>query len=259
MLQWIRAKKKPQAEYKLQVAKNERIYAVGDVHGRADLLRLLLDKISQDIDARRDSRMPRLIFLGDYVDRGDHSREVLEMLAALRADLGSSGTFLRGNHEAAMMAFLADPEKGVDWLDWGGVQTVASFGIQPPRKPYQPKDLKSVALELEAALGPLLDFVRTTDLITRSGDHVFCHAGIDPAKPLDDQPDSALLWGTSAFLQARQLNGIRVVHGHYDRYEPDVLPHRIGLDTGAYYSGRLTGIRLDDEERLLVADVMDIV
>ncbi len=259
MIQWFKKQKKIADEpVATKVSDNERIYAVGDIHGRVDLLSFILSKISDDIDERRDDRMTRVIFLGDYVDRGDHSKEVLELLAEFGADVGPSATFLRGNHEAAMMAFLKDPLEAVDWLGWGGVQTIASFGIQPPRTPYQDNDLKVAAYELGAALGPLLEFVEKTELMARSGDYVFAHAGIDPAVPLDEQSESSLLWGSGGFRSAKALPGLRVVHGHYDRYEPEVLPHRVGIDTGAYYSGRLTALRLDDEEQLIVADAMDL-
>lgn len=236
----------------------ERIYAIGDVHGRVDLLKAILKKISDDIETAPKERKPRLIFLGDYIDRGDNSREVLEMLSALKTDVAHSVTFLRGNHEAALLDFLADPVGGQDWLGWGGVQTIASFGIQPPAKPYQDKDLQAVAHELGGALGPLVAFLQSTELSCQSGDYLFAHAGIDPAKPIDQQSERALLWGSSGFREDTSPRAVRVVHGHYDTAEPEVHPYRIGIDTGAYYSGRLTAMRLDEGEALIVADVFDI-
>lgn len=254
---WFRKKIDANQRRPMLPAAGERIYAIGDLHGRVDLLRVILRKISDDIESAAKDRKPRLIFLGDYIDRGDHSREVLEMLSTLKSDIAQSATFLRGNHEAALLDFLEDPIAGQDWLGWGGVQTIASFGIQPPAKPYQDKDLRALAIDLGAALGPLLTFLQDTEISVTSGDYFFAHAGIDPDKPIDQQSERALLWGAPGFRSDTSPRAARVVHGHFDDPEPQVLPYRIGLDTGAYYSGRLTAIRLDEGEALIVADVFE--
>lgn len=232
------------------VAAGDRIYAVGDIHGRADLLAAMLEKIHADIVRTRDERLPRIVFLGDYIDRGDQSRETLEMLTALGQDFaGAKLTFLRGNHEAALLAFLADPTPTADWLRHGGLQTLASYGITPPKFPAS--DVGQIRDALAEALGGQRAFLEETRLFMSSGKVVFCHAGLDPDRPLKAQSERTLLWGCPGFLAAGGIKGIRVVHGHYAASQAVVTPLRICVDTGAYFSGRLTAVRLDQGTELL--------
>ncbi|WP_170317852.1 metallophosphoesterase [Paroceanicella profunda] len=244
------------------MAADRRIYAVGDVHGRSDLLLRLLETILADHTARTraeaqagsPARRLQLVLLGDYVDRGDHAREVLDMLATLRADTRDDGlVLLRGNHEAALLSFLGNPAGGAAWLTFGGRQTLGSYGITLGLHP-QEADLATAAEALHAALGPHLGLLRETTLMHRSGDVIFAHAGIAPDLPLSAQPEQALLWGRSRFLEMPPPEGLVVVHGHYDAPEPVTGPGRICIDTGAYYTGRLTALRLDAEQALLHAD-----
>lgn len=234
-----------------QVAPEHRIYAVGDVHGRADLLDELLERIAQDAEDRRDKRVPTYVFLGDYIDRGDQSREVLDRLMALSADRGHDTVFLLGNHEAALLAFLEDPQSGVRWLGFGGDRTLRSYGIAPPPRDADAQTLHQVRRALQEALGPHQAFLTSLKRFWRSGDFIFVHAALKPGVPLEAQQDKDLLWGNRSFVRRHNRAGERVVHGHYDSANPVVRPERICIDTGAYYSNRLTAVCLDDEVRFV--------
>ncbi len=241
------------------VAARERIYAVGDVHGRVDLLNRILELIARDVATHNDQRTPHIVFLGDYIDRGDNSREVLDVLIAVQKDLPpGSIRFLLGNHEAAALSFLKDPTGKAEWLRFGGLQTLLSYGVAPPKSNPTGPDLVAVADGLRAAMGGHIDFLMSHEHMYRSGDVLFVHAGLDPHMPLEAQTEEATLWGRSDFIEEGGFGGLRVVHGHYDAHEAVVTHNRICVDTGAYYSGRLTAMRLDDGEKLIVADVLDI-
>lgn len=241
------------------VAPSERLYVIGDVHGRNDLLVAMLDRIARDAAAISDGRKSRLVLLGDYVDRGDQSAQVLDTLSALWAQKSRTCDFLTGNHEAAMLAFLEDPIAGADWLDWGGRQTLTSYGIAPPpRKPGQ-VDLLDARDALHQKLGKHLPFLQSLKRYVVSGDVICAHASLDPTLSLHDQPDAALLWGQPPSGQKAGLPGHRLVHGHFADYQPVVRAERICVDTGAYYSGRLTAVRLDDTDTFLHVDVQDLL
>ena len=229
-----------------QVAQSERIYAVGDIHGRADLLARILARIDEDAAARAgDGRRTRLVFLGDYIDRGDNARAVLAQLRAIRDARGDAVRFLRGNHEAALASFLSDPVAGAQWLDFGGRQTLASYGVTLAAT-SDPAALVAAQTAFRAALGADLAFLDSALIpVMRSGDVIFAHAGVDPGVALNAQTEDALLWGSPRFLAAGGPAGLLVVHGHFDAPEPMRGPGRLGVDTGAYYSGVLTAVRLD--------------
>ena len=235
-----------------RVDERERVYAVGDVHGRVDLLNALLDDIREDMVFHDDGRTARLVLLGDYIDRGDSSRQVLECIRDLSCESFSCDC-LMGNHEAAMVDFLEDPTQGEAWMKMGGSQTLASFGVQVPVRPLTQDDLSRIRDDFNEAVSPLLPFVGAMPLIATSGDVVFCHAGVNPARDLNAQTTRALLWGHPDALRDEPLPGKLVVHGHYDDPEIVSRPGRICLDTGAYYSGVLTAVRLDDDEHVMRA------
>ena len=240
------------------VAPEDRIYAIGDVHGRVDLLNGMLKRIALDIAAQEDDREPRIILLGDLIDRGDQSREVLDLVMDVRADLPDGRLqILSGNHEAALLAFLKDPGGRSEWLRFGGLQTLTSYGVQPPKTNASAAEYNAVADQLRAAMGNHLDFLTTFERFIVSGDVVFVHAGLAPNLALEKQDDAAILWGNSGFLDAGGVADWRVVHGHYDAADPVTNPKRICVDTGAYYSGRLTAVRLDAGETMITVDVMD--
>jgi serine/threonine protein phosphatase 1 len=237
-----------------QIDPSHRLYAVGDIHGRDDLLNDMIEVIARDILTFDDGRAPKIIFLGDYIDRGDHSRQVLDTLTTIQSDLDQDSVyFLRGNHEAALLNFLQNPEKSAGWLRFGGLQTLVSYGVSPPLSTSEAHLLQQARHDLHQAMGDHIGFLQKTLPWFRSGDVVFVHAGLDPNIPLEAQTEDALLWGKSDFIHANGVQGLRVVHGHYDADAPVITPRRICLDTGAYYSGTLSAMRFDQTEHLLTS------
>ncbi|MBY0423638.1 MAG: serine/threonine protein phosphatase, partial [Parvularculaceae bacterium] len=222
--------------------------AVGDVHGRLDLLDALMKRLDEE-GAREQGA--RLIFLGDYVDRGPSIREVVERLTALKTERPQS-IFLLGNHEQVLAEFLAAPERRADWLDWGGEETAASYGVAHPER-RTPREL---AEEL-AQLMPPTHRAFLTDLAPSAslGDYFFAHAGVRPGVPLDQQSVDDLLWIREAFHDARpdQRPDKVVVHGHHPVRKPLDLGWRIAIDTGAVYGGKLTAVVLDGSTRRFVS------
>jgi Calcineurin-like phosphoesterase len=221
------------------------LYAVGDIHGRADLLANLMRQIETDA-AGRNAAKKTLIFLGDYIDRGPDSRGVIEMLLA-GAPEGFEAHFLKGNHEALLLDFLADPWRLDHWLINGGDATMASYGVDIGRLsradagPDAWRDAFASALPEEH-----LRFFKGLRLIVPVGDYLFVHAGIKPGVPIAAQRETDLIWIRGEFLDWPEPFGKIVVHGHTPVREPLVLPNRIGIDTGAVFSNRLTALRLED-------------
>ena len=220
-----------------------RIYAVGDVHGRLDLLLRLQAAIRADLDAR-PTAAPLVCYLGDYVDRGPASAGVIDHLAAPSQD-GLRRICLKGNHEDRMLAFLDEPERnGPGWMKFGGREALASYGVRQAL--VDAGDWARLRDALAAALPPgHLAFLRSLHLALRWGGYLFVHAGLDPARSLADQDPHDLMWIREPFLSSGRDWGVRVVHGHVIEPEPVFRPNRIGLDTGAYKSGVLTCAALD--------------
>jgi len=236
-------------------AAEDRLYVVGDVHGRLDLLEVMLRKIVADFAFRvSDGRRPKVILLGDIIDRGDQSRDVVERLRSStgKGPLGEV-TVLMGNHEAALLQFLSTPERGANWLRFGGMQTLASYGVSIPAGTLDATAYQNLAARLRAAMGNHLEFLRNLPLAYRSGDVLCVHAGVDPAHP-DGRDEDNVLWGKARFPETGPVEGLRVVHGHYDAPEPVVTDGRICVDTGAYYTGQLTAVRLDQDTGIIVAE-----
>lgn len=218
-------------------------YAIGDVHGRLDLLSRLLDKI--EADARETSLKPLAVFLGDYVDRGPESRGVLDALISGRPR-GFELRFLKGNHEQAMLAFMDNPPANRPWLELGGLQTIVSYGL-PAALPSAGDDaLADIAGALRRALpASHLAFLKGLERYAIYGDYLFAHAGVDPAKPLQSQTDTDLFWIRKRFLDAQGCYSHCVVHGHTPQPLAYIDERRIGVDTGAYALGTLTAVRLE--------------
>jgi serine/threonine protein phosphatase 1 len=217
------------------------VYAVGDIHGRDDLLNLVCAKI--DANIQYESSHPIVqVFLGDYIDRGPASARVLTILAARRAAGGI--ICLRGNHEGFLLDFLDNPDALVSWRRLGGLQTLMSYGLTPSANPdaLERRDL-SVALAsiLPAQHRAFLESLPTSFMC---GDYFFTHAGIRPGTRLDQQTDNDLMTIRNEFLLSEEDFGKIVVHGHTPVLEPEVHSNRINIDTGAYASGRLTCIKL---------------
>lgn len=229
----------------------ERIYAIGDIHGRADLLELLQEMIVADAQARGQARN-RIVYLGDYIDRGPDSRAVMSLVQ--RDDLdGFAAVHLRGNHEAMMDGFMAAPMENSGWLHSGGDAVLHSFGIAAVSEFAAPPKLAEAAQALDRGLQPReREFLRRLQPSYRMGDYFFAHAGVDPHVPLEDQQPEDLMWIRQPFLTSKADFGAVVVHGHSMRREVEIRRNRIGIDTGAYASGQLTALGLQGRERWLL-------
>ena len=227
------------------------LYAIGDIHGRADLLQQLFDLI--DTDQRSSGlEQPLAVFLGDYIDRGGDSRRVLQTLQtmqrSLEADPESEGEMLclMGNHERMMLDFLDTPrEAGPRWLRNGGVATLDSFGIDGVPEDAPPEVLEAARDALAEALGEddpdgTAAWLRAMPMIAQSGNVALAHAACDPDQPIDAQLPATLLWGHASFLTRPRTDGMWVVHGHTVVTQPNATQGRIAVDTGAYFSNQLT-------------------
>jgi len=220
------------------------VYAVGDVHGRLDLLQAMDRLIADDIAATRPER-PAVCYLGDYIDRGPHSAEVISHLADRLADrdieTAPARIFLKGNHEDRMLDFLAEPDvHGPPWMEHGGVEALASYGLTTSREPPG-GDWNGLRHELRQRLPARhLKFLRGLRLAFVWRGYVFVHAGLNPGRPMRAQDPHDLMWIKEPFLSSTREWSHRVVHGHVVGPEPVFRDNRIGIDTGASRFGRLT-------------------
>ena len=223
-------------------------YAVGDVHGRADLLVRMLEKLEQEPAAREAGTQPVVLFLGDYVDRGPDSREVIDLLLSGRPE-GFEKRFLKGNHEAALLAFLDDPIAHKAWLGHGGLATLAAYDVYPlPSLGAGADQIERARDDLAQRLPPAhLRFLHELERFALLGDYLFAHAGVDPRKRLDEQGDSDLFWIRRRFIDDGRVLSHRIVHGHTPSERPYQDLRRIGVDTGAYFSNMLSAVRLSGE------------
>jgi serine/threonine protein phosphatase 1 len=230
------------------------VYAVGDIHGRADLLTRLVAKIERDAEGLASERRPVVVFLGDYVDRGDNSKSVIDQLLALKAEGRFEVRTLKGNHEQALMDFLDDPEVGPTWEDFGGRQTLLSYGVSPPGPRPLPEEWEEVRVEFNDALpNEHRAFLSALELMVGYGDYAFVHAGVRPGVPLAEQRAQDLLWIRDEFLRSRAEFDKVVVHGHSPSLEPFLGANRIGVDTGAYATGVLTAVRLHQADQTILS------
>jgi serine/threonine protein phosphatase 1 len=224
-----------------------RVYAVGDLHGRFDLLEALYSKLRDDLAAAPPERSVE-IFIGDYVDRGPRSREVVAWLAASEPACDER-ICLMGNHEDLLIGALADTAGMEPWLMNGGVETLLSYcGMD--RSALETMSLVEAREAFRAALpGSHREFLRGLRRMAVLGGYAFVHAGLDPSRPLGDQDPSDLLWIRQPFLSSGVDFGKVVVHGHTPARDPEIRPNRINIDTGAFYTGRLTCLVLEDDAR----------
>jgi serine/threonine protein phosphatase 1 len=227
----------------------ERVYAIGDVHGCYDLLKALLGLIAADA-AGAPGKRPVLVFCGDYIDRGPCSAEVVEALVCLKRRRDLQIHLLKGNHEQGMLHFLADPEAGAAWLRFGGRETLASYGVAAPEADAGGEALRAARDALLSRMpASHLSLLHELALMVVVGDYAFVHAGVRPGAPLSRQAEADLLWIRDPFLDWDRPFERVIVHGHTWRDgEPQLLGHRIGIDTGAYATGVLTAVRLEDED-----------
>jgi serine/threonine protein phosphatase 1 len=222
------------------------LYAVGDIHGGLDLLEAMLRLIAEDARERDSARQKTLVFLGDYVDRGPDSRGVVERLMR-EALAGFDAHFLKGNHEAILLDFLEEPRRLDHWLMNGGDATMRSYGVDVERlaRLGAPAEIWRNAFA-DALPDSHLRFFRRLKLSVSFGDYLFVHAGVRPGVPLDAQSEADLVWIRAPFLEHGGAFGKIVVHGHTPGRDPVKRPNRIGIDTGAVFTGRLTALRLQD-------------
>lgn len=226
-----------------------RAYAVGDIHGRADLFGALIEAIERD-DAARGSGQTTVILLGDLVDRGPESARVIDQAREWQQQ--RRVRILMGNHEEMFLDALESDEVLRHFLRYGGRETLLSYPIDP--EAYHRAELAETR-ELARAAVPQadIDFIRSFEDSIQLGDYLFVHAGIRPEVPLEQQRTSDLRWIRETFLAHEQSYGPVVVHGHTIFDAPEVRANRIGIDTGAYASGRLTALGLEDTARWLIS------
>jgi serine/threonine protein phosphatase 1 len=226
------------------------VYAVGDVHGKVDLVRAIEALIHEDI-ASSTASCPTICYLGDYIDRGPDSAEVIDWLSTRSGD-GVERVFLKGNHEDRMLDFFDSPaEKGPAWMEFGGRDALASYGVD--LSDLAIPDWPTIAKELAEKLPTHhWSFLQSLKLGARWGDYLFVHAGLNPDEPISRQPSHDLMWIREPFLSSSTDWGMQVVHGHVIVEEPAYRANRIGIDTGAYKTGVLTCLVLDEGGRRLL-------
>lgn len=227
-----------------------RLYAVGDVHGRLDLLRHLLDKIAAD--SKTAGGKVQKIFLGDYIDRGLQSRQIIDYLMEWATKEKTPPIFLLGNHEQVMRRLLRDPDPDLlrDWFQFGGRETLLSYGFSPATLMGDPdKVLDEMAEKIPQSHA---DFLENLELSATFGDYFFCHAGVRPGVALESQNEQDLIWIRYEFLNHKDSFGKVVVHGHTITFEAEFCPNRISIDTGAYATGCLTALALEGTKQWLV-------
>lgn len=231
-------------------ARGHRAYVVGDIHGRLDLLDTLLANIHEDLE-RRPARKTLLVFVGDLIDRGPCSAQVIERLRNYH-HRGVRPIFLLGNHEEVLLRILGGDSGLISkWRWFGGTECLASYGLDPQHIEAQSEQQ---ALETIRAAIPAqhLKFLKGFADTCRFGDYVFVHAGIRPGVELDEQRQSDLRWIREPFLFDQTDHGFIVVHGHTITSQVDERPNRIGIDTGAYRTGVLTALAIENAERWYV-------
>jgi serine/threonine protein phosphatase 1 len=222
------------------------VFAIGDVHGRSDLLDQMLDAIDAE-QARLGAAEKLIVFLGDLVDRGPDSRGVIDRVRALVVD--GQARLLMGNHEEVLIgAARGDVAAAKSLLRIGGYATLASYGINreaADRGSFE--DLAALLLDLIPRAD--LAFIERGEDMIRIGDYCFVHAGIRPGQPLEAQLPTDLRWIREPFISSKRHHGAVIVHGHTITTEVEDLPNRICIDTGAYRSGRLSAVVLEDDRR----------
>ena len=249
MISWLNASmfsrhfsfRKPRFNARLEPAFP--IAVIGDIHGSLRQLEKLLDLID-----RMEARPDRVVFVGDYIDRGDDSAGVLRLLHDL--DSRKEYTCLMGNHEQMLLDFLSNPSKhGSFWLSNGGLQTLASFGIAPIPLQSPEEDWVKLAEALSSAIGSKMElWLRSLPQYWQCGNVGVVHAAADPALPLEDQSRSHLLWGHPDFTKRPREDGLWIVHGHTIVDAVQVSDGRFSIDTGCYATGRLSAVILETDQ-----------
>ena len=221
------------------------VYAVGDVHGCLAQLLALEAKIVEDSRAIEGEKW--LLTLGDHIDRGPDSAEVIAHVSG-PAPAGFRRFSLMGNHEAMMLDFFANPAAHAYWLDEGGMETLASYGIDLDYPPLRAQEATRRLL-VERFPADHARFIAELPVYLSLPGWLFVHAGIRPGVPLGLQSDEDLLWIRAPFLTSQLTGGLRVVHGHTPVKDVTVTPHRIDVDTQCYRTGRLSAVRVTPDGR----------
>jgi serine/threonine protein phosphatase 1 len=240
---------KPNPKRKPRLPDGIRIYAVSDVHGCADLLEDVFAAIDHHL-ARAGPIRALHVFLGDYIDRGPASRQTIDLL--IDRSRRHESVFLKGNHEAFLFEVLQDASRLEAWKEYGGFQTLMSYGLAPSIKPDRDEQSELV----KALLHDMPDHHRRFFSKLRPsfvcGDFFFAHAGVKPGVPLRQQREEDLLWIRDEFLQSEENFGKFIVHGHTPVPKPDIRPNRINIDTGAYATGILTLLTIQGERMFAI-------
>jgi serine/threonine protein phosphatase 1 len=225
------------------------VYAIGDIHGRADLLEVMHRAIAADAAQLTPGTDKLVVYVGDYVDRGMESSQVIELL--VRRPLAEfQPVYLLGNHDAWLLSFLIDAKIGPIWLRYGGDATLHSYGVRVRLPINDVQHFEELQAELRERLPRRhVEFLERLELSYETGDYLFLHAGIRPNVPLDQQTVDDLLWIREPFLSSRRDFGKVIVHGHTVEAEPAVRANRIGIDTGACWTGCLTCLVLEEGSR----------
>jgi serine/threonine protein phosphatase 1 len=232
-----------------------RVYCVGDIHGRADLLTALHRGIKADAAQSGADAIQRnvVVYVGDYIDRGMQSREVIDhLLSDPLPDFEK--IYLKGNHDDALLQFLRDAEFGPLWFSYGGDATVLSYGVRMSPSKVGRERFEDMRKQLEANLPPAhLEFLQSLQMVWECGDYLFVHAGFKPGVAIQQQKPDDMLWIREEFLDSRYDFGRLVVHGHSVTDTPELKPNRIGIDTGAYASDTLTCLILEGDTRHFIS------
>ncbi|SOB81078.1 serine/threonine protein phosphatase 1 [Sphingomonas guangdongensis] len=233
-----------------RVPSGHRIYAIGDIHGRFDLLADLITKIADEQSALLPMRT-HIVFLGDLIDRGPDSQQVIQLVRWNERNKARI-IALKGNHEEIMVdAWRGNAEALTGWLAYGGIDTLVSFGAERDAiDPDRTEDM--LALVRRTVPKDLIDWVDRLPLIWQCGDYAFVHAGIRPGLPLDRQEAADLLWIRNEFLDFADRHERVIVHGHTVTKNVEIRVNRIGIDTGAYASGRLSALCLCGSEQRVI-------
>ena len=219
-------------------------YAIGDIHGCLKEMDQLVAKIEGE------NPSAPVIFLGDYIDRGTQSAQVLTRLRELQSKDADRFICIMGNHERMMLEFIDDPlGRGARWLVNGGIQTLQSFGIKPGKSKPDAEEAMELADQLEEAMPESMqDWLRNLPMQWSSGDVHCVHAAMDPTAAPDNQKERHLLWGHREFMKTPREDGACVVYGHVIVPKPDARDGRFAIDTGAYKSGRLTAVYIETDD-----------
>lgn len=233
------------AVFTAPILPNRPLYVIGDIHGRADLLAKMLDRLAAIREPDSD-----LVFVGDVVDRGEDSATTLSTIKDITEDPQNAAYCLMGNHEKMLLDFLDEPTvKGARWLQYGGLQTLMSFGLRQVTE-RAGEEVLMAARDVFAESLPqeTQTWLRELPLRFASGNVSVVHAAADPDVPVDQQSARVLLWGHNKFPEKSRTDDQWIVHGHTITEEPYAISGKINVDTGAYATGRLTCVRIGANE-----------